>query len=83
MIPNHIRQETMTTAAITMPAMAPEDRCEDGLETWGLLEGLESGDDDLEVLGLLDGLDGSEDEEVLASAPDQQWPRNSGTYAYP
>ncbi len=72
MIPNHIRQETMTTAAMTMPAMAPEDRCDDDLEAWGILEGLESGEDESEVLGSLDGLDNGEDEEVVASASDQQ-----------
>lgn len=53
---NPARQETATTAAITMPAMAAEDRCEV----------------DLEALGLLDGLDTSEDEDAVASALDQQ-----------
>ncbi|KAL9068513.1 MAG: hypothetical protein Q9161_006162 [Pseudevernia consocians] len=58
MIPNArspARQETATMAAITMPAMAPEDIFED----------------DLEALGLLDGLDTSEDEDVVASALDK------------
>lgn len=50
------RRATATMAAITMPAMAPEDRFED----------------DLEALGLLDGFDTIEDEEVVASALDQQ-----------
>ena len=43
-------------AAITMPAMAPEDRLED----------------DLEALGLFDGLDTGKDGDVVASALDQQ-----------
>ena len=50
------RQETATTAAMTMPAMAPEDRSEG----------------DLEALGLLDGLDTDTGEVVVASALDQQ-----------
>lgn len=50
------RQKRATTTAITMPAMAPEDRCED----------------DLEALGLFDGLDTGNDEAVVASALDQQ-----------
>ena len=50
------RQKRTTTAAKTMPAMAPEDRCED----------------DLEALGLFDGLDTGNDEDVVASALDQQ-----------
>ena len=54
MIPNATRQETATRTAITMPAMAPEDRCED----------------DSEALGILGGLDTSEDEDVVASASD-------------
>ena len=70
-IPNPTRQETTTTAAITMPAMAPEDRCEDDVEAWALLDGLDSGRDDPEVLGLVDGLDASEDEDVVASTPGQ------------
>lgn len=53
---NPTRQETATTAAITMLAMAPEARSED----------------DLEALGLLDGLDTSKDEDAVASALDQQ-----------
>lgn len=61
MIPNPTREETATTTPITMPAMAPEDRCEDDLEAVGLLDGLDSGEDDPEALGLLD---------VVASAPD-------------
>lgn len=59
MIPNTrkpTRQETATAAAMTMPAMAPEDRPEG----------------DLETLGLLDGLDIDTDEVVVASALDQQ-----------
>ena len=72
---------------MTMPAMAPEDRCEDDLEAWslldgldsdkddpealGLVDGLDSAKDDPEALGLLDGLDTSEDEDVVASAPNQ------------
>ena len=59
MIPNTrkpTRQETATTAAMTMPAMAPEDRPEG----------------DLEALGLLDGLDIDTGEVVVASALDQQ-----------
>ena len=66
------RQETATTAAITMPAMAPEDRCEDDLEAWSLLDGLDSGKDDPEALGLVDGLDTGVDEDVGAITPDQQ-----------
>ena len=54
-----------------MPAMAPEDRCEDDLEAWSLLDGLDSGKDDPEALGLVDGLDTGEDEDVGASTPDQ------------
>ena len=76
------------TAAMTMPAMAPEDRCEDDLEAWSLLDGLDSAKDDPEALGLVDGLDSAkddpevlglldrldtcEDEDVVTSAPDQQ-----------
>ena len=59
MIPNTrrpTRQETATTAAMTMPAMAPENRPED----------------DLEALVLLDGLDIDTCEVVVASALDQQ-----------
>ena len=56
---------------MTTPAMAPEDRCEDDLAVWSLLDGLDSGKDDPEALGLLDGLDTSEDEYVVTSAPDQ------------
>ena len=50
------RQERATAAAMTMPAMAPEDRPEG----------------DLEALGLLDGLDIDTGEVVVASALDQQ-----------
>ena len=71
MIPIPTRQETRTTAAITMPAIAPEDRCEDDLEAWSLFEGLDSGRDDPEALGLVDGLDTTEDEDVVASTPGQ------------
>lgn len=70
-IPIPTRQETTTTAAITIPAMAPEDRCEDDLEAWALLDGLDSGRDDPEVLGIVDELDTGEDEDVVASAPGQ------------
>ena len=55
---------------MTMPAIAPEDRCEDDLDAWALLGGLDPGKDDSEALGVLDGLDTSEDEDVVASAPD-------------
>ena len=71
MIPIPTRQETATTTAIMMPAIAPEDRCEDDLEAWSLPDGLESGKDEPEALGLVDGLDTSEDEEVVASALDR------------
>lgn len=65
---NPARQETATTAAITIPAMAPEARCED----------------DLEVFGLLDALDASKDEDIVASSLDQQMgSRLSGTDVYP
>ena len=50
------RQETANKAAMTMPAMAPEDRPEG----------------DLDALGLLDGLDIDTGELVVASALDQQ-----------
>ena len=50
---------------MTMPAIAPEARCEDGLEVLVLLDGLDR-------LGGLDGLDTGEDEDVVASALDQQ-----------
>lgn len=53
---NPEREKRATTAAITMPAMAPEDRSED----------------DLEALGPFDGLDAGKDEDVVASALDQQ-----------
>ena len=66
------RQETTTTAAMTMPAMAPEDRCEDDSEAWSLLDGLDSGKDDPEALALVDGLDTGEDEDVVASALGKQ-----------
>lgn len=69
---NATRQETATTDAITMPAMAPEARCEDEVEALGLPEGLDSCKAGLEALGLLDGLDPSKDEDVVASVPDQQ-----------
>lgn len=72
MIPIPTRQETTTTAAMTMPAMAPEDRCEDDLEAWSLLDGLDSAKDDPEALGLVDGLDAGEDEDVVAGASGQQ-----------
>ena len=36
------RQAVPTTAAMTMPAMAPEERCEDDLDAIGLLEGLDT-----------------------------------------
>ena len=55
-----------------MPAMAPEDRCEEDVEAWALLDGLDSGKDDPEALGLVDGVDIGEDEDVVASAPGQQ-----------
>ena len=58
-------------AAMTMPAMAPEDRCEDDVEACSLLDGLDSGKDDSDALGPVDGLDASGDEDVVASAPDQ------------
>ena len=61
------RQETATTAAMTIPAMAPEDRC---VEAWSLLDGLDSDKDDPEALALVDGLDTDEDEDVVASALD-------------
>ena len=83
MIPNAMRQATMTTAAMTMPAMAPEDKPEDDLEAWGMLEGLDSGEDESEVLGLPDGLDSGEDEEVVASALDQQCAFDSGRLGLP
>ena len=70
MIPNATRQETATRTAITMPAMAPEDRCEDDSDAWGLLGGLDPGKDDSEALGILGGLDTSEDEDVVTSASD-------------
>lgn len=69
---NPTRQETATTAAMTMPAMAPEDRPEDDLEALGLLDGLDTGKDDVEALGLVGELDASEDKDVVASALDQQ-----------
>ena len=72
MIPIPTRQATTTTAAMTIPAIAPEDRCEDDLEAWSLLDGLDSAKDDPEVLGLVDGLDTGEDEDVVAGAPGQQ-----------
>ena len=68
-----------------MPAMAPEDRCEDELEVVGPSNGLdpdeddsealgllETGDDDSEALELLERLESGEDEDVVASTPDQQ-----------
>ena len=70
-IPIPARQATTTTAAMTMPAMAPEDRCEDDSETWSLLDGLDSGKDDPEAMALVDGLDTGEDEDEVASARDQ------------
>ena len=57
---------------MTMAAMAPEDRCEDDLDAWGIVDGLDPGKDDSEALGLVDGLDTIEIEEVVASAPDQR-----------
>ena len=66
------RQETTTTIATTMPAMAPEERWEDDLEAWSLLDGLDSGRDEPVAVGLVDGLDISGDEEVVASAPGQR-----------
>ena len=68
-IPIPTRQRTRTTTAIRMPAMAPEDRCEDESEAWALLDGLDSGRDDPEALRLVDGLDTIEDEDVVASTP--------------
>lgn len=72
MIPNATRQETATTTTMTMAAMAPEDRCEDDLDAWGIADGLDPGKNDLEALGLVDGLDTIEIEDVVASAPDQR-----------
>ena len=58
MIPIPTRQEiTTTTAAMTIPAIAPEDRWEDCLGEWSILEGLESGEDESEAAGVVDGFD--------------------------
>lgn len=68
LIPTQInpkRQATATTTPTTMPAMAPEARCEDDLEAAGLLDGLA-------VSGLLNGLDTGVDEDVVANTLDQQ-----------
>ena len=68
-----MRQAITTTAAMTMPAMAPEDRWEEeDLEAWALLEGLESGEDEPEALGLVEGVDTGGDEDVVAGALGQQ-----------
>ena len=57
---------------MTMAAMAPEDRCEDDLDAWGIVDGRDPGKDDSEALVLVDGLDTIEIEDVVASAPDQR-----------
>lgn len=70
------RQATATTTPTTMPAMAPEARCEDDLEAAGLLDGLDKGAlgllDGLKVSELLNGLDTGVDEDVVANTLDQQ-----------
>ena len=50
-------ERTTTTAAMTIPAIAPEDRCEDCLGVWSLLDGRDSGRDEPEALGVVDGFD--------------------------
>ena len=58
MIPIPTRQErTTTTAAMTIPAIAPEDRWEDCLGAWSLLDGRDSGRDESDALGVVDGFD--------------------------
>ena len=63
-------KERTTTAAMAMPAMAPEDKSEEDLDAIGVVCGLDVGnDEDVVASCLISGsiLDSCENEDVVAS----------------